>query len=243
MHDAFNHSNEDCMVRAHCCVSRSLCACELLSGLSECSSEPLVALYHKTASFRERTCCVVLVPLKTEVLGRTKSRSVLSEDSLFLCIHTCFCIYVYICTVCVWLWVCQCVTETVWCVVFIYLIAEEVNKWSGQPLPKVTLDFHAQHAHLLALRPRIISTRGPWGPTDPPPSAVPPSQSHAIRTAHSGPGPQLTFSAVCHDVARGADKPCFSSPPSPQKGGGGAYAKVDRFNSCWVIHRKSFVKI
>ncbi|CAB1453663.1 unnamed protein product [Pleuronectes platessa] len=90
------------------------------------------------------------------------------------------------------------------------------------------LGMEVTHAHLLAFSHCIISTRGPWGLTDPPPSSVPPSQSHAIRTAHSGPGPQLTFSAVCHDVARGADKPCFSSPPSPQKGGGGAASLNNR---------------
>lgn len=66
-HIVFSHSNEYCVVSSHCCVSRSLWACWLLSGLLRCSAEPLVALYHRTTSFRELTGWVVPVPLKTEV--------------------------------------------------------------------------------------------------------------------------------------------------------------------------------
>lgn len=74
------------------------------------------------------------MPLKTGVTSGTKSRSVLSEVSL--CLHTCFCMYVY--TVCVG----KCVIDTVGYVLFIYLRAEEVNKWPGRPLPEVTMDLH-----------------------------------------------------------------------------------------------------
>lgn len=91
---------EYCVVRSHYCVSCSLWVWQLLSGLLRRSSEPLVALYHKTSSYRELTRCVVLVPLKTEVTSTTKSRSVLSEVSLCLCMQTCFWIYVYCMCLC-----------------------------------------------------------------------------------------------------------------------------------------------
>lgn len=84
------------------------------------------------------------MPLKTEATSRTESRSVLCEVSLYLCLHTCFCIYVYtVCTVCLCLWASKCVTETVGYILLnIYLREEEVNKWPGWPLPEVTMDLH-----------------------------------------------------------------------------------------------------
>lgn len=134
----------------------------------------------------------------------------------------------------------QCGTDTEGDFLFIYL--RVVNKRPGQPLPEVTMDLHMQHAHLLALRPCITSTSSPWSLSDPPPTILTLSIS-----VHSNPTcstflPQAMADFLCSLLWYSTEcrQAISSSPPSPQRGG---CAKVDRFNSCWVIQRKSFVKI